>query len=130
MAEEKRKPTDRRVRVEGAGGDPTDVVGPRRAQTNLGVGDDRTGEIGTKVVGAEGTGDTIDMRDFGAGAGGSALTGNTDGRLGLDTGSMGSPAVGEVLDGGVGIGTNTRANTIRDDEKDSRDTADREKDAA
>jgi len=118
MPDEKRKPIDQKI--QGAGGEPTDVTGPRRAQTNMGVGDSRTGEIGTKVVGSEGTGDAIDMRDAGAGAGSGELTGNRSGSLGFDTGTVGSASVGEVISSSAGIGGNSGANTIRGKEKDRR----------
>jgi|SRR6185312_2062024 len=115
MAEEKRKPLDQET--QGAGGDPTDVTGPRRTQMNMGVGESRTGAVGTRVVGSEGTGDTIDMRNAGAGAGSGALTGNRSGSLGFDTGTVGSSSVGEVLDSSAGIGDAGKTNTIRDEKR-------------
>jgi len=127
MADEKRKPIDQKI--QGAGGDPTDVTGPRRAQMNMGVGESRTGEIGTKVVGAEGTGDTLDMRNSGAGAGSGALTGNPSGSLGFDTGTVGSSSVGEVISNNGGIGSNSSANSIREDDQ-RRRRSDKDRDAA
>jgi hypothetical protein len=126
MADEKRKPVEQKI--QGAGGEPTDVTGPRRAQTNMGVGESRTGEIGTKVVGSEGTGDTIEMRDAGAGAGSGALTGNRSGSLGFETGTVGSSGGGEVISSSGGIGGNT-ANTIREDDRRHR-KSDKDRNAA
>jgi hypothetical protein len=127
MAENKRKALDQET--EGAGGDPTDVTGPRRTQMNMGVGESRTGAVGTRVAGSEGTGDTINMRDAGAGAGSGALTGNRSGSLGWDTGTVGSSSVGEVLDSSAGIGDAGETNTIRH-EKRRRKPADKDRNAA